>query len=91
MFGLRTHNTTQQVVHHLFPGVCHCHYPALAKIVQKTAKEFGVPYKVYPTVPTPTREETPQPNPQFTECRAPRCGPLLPRLALRKLEKRFLL
>jgi fatty acid desaturase len=38
-----------QVVHHLFPGVCHCHYPALAPIVLRTAAEFGIPYKVYPT------------------------------------------
>jgi fatty acid desaturase len=38
-----------QVVHHLFPGVCHCHYPALAPIVLRTAAEFGVPYKVYPS------------------------------------------
>lgn len=27
-----------QVVHHLFPGVCHVHYPALAPIVMKTCK-----------------------------------------------------
>ena len=38
-----------QVVHHLFPGICHCYYPALAPIVLRTASEFGVPYKVYPT------------------------------------------
>jgi len=38
-----------QVVHHLFPGVCHCHYPQLAPIVMRTAAEFGVPYKVYGT------------------------------------------
>jgi fatty acid desaturase len=24
-----------QVAHHLFPGVCHCHYPALAPIIMK--------------------------------------------------------
>jgi hypothetical protein len=38
-----------QVVHHLFPGINHVHYPALAPIVLKTCAEFGVPYKVYPT------------------------------------------
>ena len=38
-----------QVVHHLFPGVCHCHYPQLAPIVMKTCKEFGVRYQVYET------------------------------------------
>jgi linoleoyl-CoA desaturase len=34
-----------QVEHHLFPNVCHVHYRALAKIVEQTAKEFGLPYK----------------------------------------------
>lgn len=34
-----------QVEHHLFPQVCHIHYPAIAPIVEATAKEFGVPYK----------------------------------------------
>jgi len=38
-----------QVVHHLFPGICHCHYPQLAPIVMRTAAEFGIPYKVYPS------------------------------------------
>jgi linoleoyl-CoA desaturase len=34
----------QQVEHHLFPKVCHVHYPALSDIVKQTAKEYGVPY-----------------------------------------------
>nr|ADB81956.1 delta 5 desaturase [Lobosphaera incisa]AEU04699.1 fatty acid delta-5-desaturase [Lobosphaera incisa]AID50177.1 delta-5 fatty acid desaturase [Lobosphaera incisa] len=38
-----------QVVHHLFPGICHLHYPAIAPIVLDTCKEFNVPYHVYPT------------------------------------------
>jgi linoleoyl-CoA desaturase len=33
-----------QAIHHLFPRICHVHYPAIAPIVEKTAKEFGVPY-----------------------------------------------
>ncbi len=36
-----------QVEHHLFPTVCHVHYPAIAKIVKKTALEFNLPYKEY--------------------------------------------
>ncbi len=36
-----------QVEHHLFPTICHVHYPALAKIVRETANEFGLPYKEY--------------------------------------------
>ena len=33
-----------QIEHHLFPGTCHVHYPAIAPIVKETAEEFGVPY-----------------------------------------------
>lgn len=33
-----------QVEHHLFPTICHVHYPEVAKIVKSTAEEFGVPY-----------------------------------------------
>ncbi len=38
-----------QVEHHLFPGVCHVHYRKISKIVETTAKEFGLPYKAEPT------------------------------------------
>lgn len=38
-----------QIEHHLFPNVCHVHYKALSKIVEKTAKEFDLPYVVQPT------------------------------------------
>ena len=33
-----------QAIHHLFPRVCHIHYPKIAPIVEQTAKEFGVTY-----------------------------------------------
>ncbi|MBA3705346.1 MAG: acyl-CoA desaturase [Bacteroidetes bacterium] len=33
-----------QTEHHLFPRICHIHYPKIAPIVEATAKEFGVPY-----------------------------------------------
>ncbi len=33
-----------QVEHHLFPLICHVHYPKLANIVRTTAEQFGVPY-----------------------------------------------
>jgi linoleoyl-CoA desaturase len=33
-----------QVEHHLFPRVCHVHYPQLAEIVKATAEEFNIPY-----------------------------------------------
>lgn len=38
-----------QVEHHLFPNICHVHYPALAPIVRETAHEFGLPYNEMPT------------------------------------------
>ncbi|HRZ43381.1 MAG TPA: acyl-CoA desaturase [Bacteroidales bacterium] len=38
-----------QVEHHLFPRVCHVHYPALSAIVEATTREFGMPYYVYNT------------------------------------------
>lgn len=34
----------RQVEHHLFPKICHIHYPAISKIVKQTAQEYGVPY-----------------------------------------------
>ena len=38
-----------QIEHHLFPQVCHVHYPKISKIVQETAEEHGLPYNVEPT------------------------------------------
>ena len=38
-----------QVEHHLFPNICHIHYPKIAKIVEDTAKEFGIPYHRHKT------------------------------------------
>jgi linoleoyl-CoA desaturase len=38
-----------QVEHHLFPNVCHVHYPSIAPIVKQTAEEYGVPYLVNDT------------------------------------------
>jgi linoleoyl-CoA desaturase len=39
-----------QVEHHLFPQICHVHYPEVAKIVRSTAKEFGITYNEFPTL-----------------------------------------
>ncbi len=38
-----------QVEHHLFPRICHVHYPAISKIVEKTTRDFTMPYFVYDT------------------------------------------
>jgi linoleoyl-CoA desaturase len=39
-----------QIEHHLFPNICHVHYPQLAPIVKQTAEEFGIPYLEFETV-----------------------------------------
>ncbi len=39
-----------QIEHHLFPQVCHVHYPALAKLVEQTCGEFGLRYMAYNTL-----------------------------------------
>lgn len=39
-----------QIEHHLFPLICHVHYPAIAKLVEDTCHEFGLRYKSYKTL-----------------------------------------
>lgn len=39
----------RQIEHHLFPRICHIHYPALSKIVRATAQEYNIPYVENPT------------------------------------------
>ena len=36
-----------QVEHHLFPHISHAHYPRISEIVERTAKDFGLPYHRY--------------------------------------------
>jgi linoleoyl-CoA desaturase len=38
-----------QIEHHLFPGISHVHYPQIAKIVEQTAREYGLPYYKNPS------------------------------------------
>jgi linoleoyl-CoA desaturase len=38
-----------QTEHHLFPKICHIHYPKIAPIVQQTAEEFGLKYLYNPS------------------------------------------
>ncbi len=39
MGGINLH-----VAHHLFPTICHVHYPALTEIIRETAAEYGIQY-----------------------------------------------
>ncbi len=43
-FGWLIGGLNYQIEHHLFPNICHVHYPELAPIVERTAKEFGLKY-----------------------------------------------
>ncbi len=38
-----------QIEHHLFPNICHVHYPKIAHLVRQTAQEFNVPYYEHKT------------------------------------------
>lgn len=38
-----------QIEHHLFPQVCHLHYPGIAPLVEATCRDFGVCYHAQPT------------------------------------------
>jgi len=40
-----------QIEHHLFPRICHVHYPRIAPIVEATCLEFGVRYTAHPSFP----------------------------------------
>ncbi len=33
-----------QIEHHLFPWVCHIHYPRISPIVRETCEKYGLPY-----------------------------------------------
>lgn len=44
-----TGGLNHQVIHHLFPGVNHCHYPDLWQIVQKVCKKHDITYRYYDT------------------------------------------
>ncbi len=39
-----------QVEHHLYPKICHVHYPALAKIVIEVCEKYGIRHRCHDTV-----------------------------------------
>lgn len=39
-----------QVEHHLFPQICHIHYPAISRVVEETCGEFGLRYRCNETI-----------------------------------------
>jgi linoleoyl-CoA desaturase len=44
-----------QTTHHLFPKVCHVHYPRLSRIIERTCRKHGVEYLAQPTVRSAVR------------------------------------
>lgn len=44
-----------QIEHHLFPGICHVHYPALAPVVEEVCRKYGVRHFSHPTVTAAVR------------------------------------
>lgn len=38
------------VIHHMFPLICHVHYPALTRLVKETAEEYGLNYRENRTI-----------------------------------------
>jgi linoleoyl-CoA desaturase len=36
-----------QIEHHLFPRICHIHYPALSQLVEQTCREFQLKYTTH--------------------------------------------
>lgn len=39
-----------QIEHHLFSDVCHIHYPAISRIVEKACRDFSIDYVSYKTL-----------------------------------------
>ena len=39
-----------QIEHHLFPNMCHIHYPIISEYVQDFCKENNIPYVDHPTI-----------------------------------------
>jgi linoleoyl-CoA desaturase len=44
-----TGGLNMQVEHHLFPNICHIHYPKIKHIVKEAAQKFNLPYHEAPT------------------------------------------
>ena len=44
-----------QVEHHLFPRICHVHYPRIARVVERLCAREGVPYRANDSLRTAIR------------------------------------
>ena len=39
-----------QVIHHLFPRICHVHYPQVARVVAQVCSEYQINYQAHRSV-----------------------------------------
>ncbi|MHC4341482.1 MAG: fatty acid desaturase family protein, partial [Planctomycetota bacterium] len=44
-----------QVEHHLFPRICHLHYPKVSRIVEKACRKAGIRYYAFPNLSSAIR------------------------------------
>jgi linoleoyl-CoA desaturase len=44
-----------QIEHHLFPRICHLHYPALAPLVEAVCLKYGIRHFTHPTMRSAVR------------------------------------
>lgn len=44
-----TGGLNHHTIHHIFPDICQSHFPYLTPILRRSAKEFGIPFKEYPS------------------------------------------
>lgn len=47
-----------QIEHHLFPHICHIHYPKISPIIEETCQHFGISYNNKPTLRAAIRSHT---------------------------------
>lgn len=45
LFNFLLGGFNHHVAHHLFPTICHCHYPKITPIIRQTTSDFKIPYK----------------------------------------------
>jgi len=50
VLGFLNGGLNYQIEHHLFPRICHVHYPLIAPIVREVCEKHGVKYTYFPTI-----------------------------------------
>eukprot|EP01099_Mayorella_cantabrigiensis_P008938 TRINITY_DN917_c0_g1_i1.p1 TRINITY_DN917_c0_g1~~TRINITY_DN917_c0_g1_i1.p1 ORF type:complete len:402 (-),score=68.86 TRINITY_DN917_c0_g1_i1:353-1558(-) len=50
VLGFLNGGLNYQIEHHLFPRICHVHYPLIAPIVREVCEKYGVKYNYFPSI-----------------------------------------